>query len=1334
MKRFPTRSQRRQDLATSVRPRWRAARRHRRLLLETLEDRRLLTGATELTNVVPASQVTQFESPLAFTTFRNNAFSILGENSDLRQVDVTFTTTHGHLSLVDMDSINGPTFDQGDGNDDTSFTLRGTIDDVNLALQWLVFQPDSQYSGTASITLQTVDFDPLSETGAESDTDTVSIAVQPADNWADSPSWNTEPGMLDNRFHDTGKLTHQDIQINRVLLAGPNQLLAVGEKDQQLALAQLHRDGTLDTSFGNGGIVTTNLTGTSHAEDLAILPDGRILVVGSESTNSNDSQLVVARYHANGSIDTTFASDGLFKFDWDANDSNEQAYAVSFQANGKIVIAGTGADPQSLLVVQLHSSGVLDPLFGNNGKVSIDLENEAVGTDLVVFDDGTMLVGATVYDENFALVRLDYEGHLVNSWLTEMGDQETVNDLLVYPDGRILLAGQANDHFAIARFQSDGSLDPSFGTEGKVYTAVGDHASAVQRLILQADGKLLAVGQTDNGSDQDFAVVRYHRDGTLDTSFDGDGIRSVPFEGDDIARDILLLEDQSLLVLGGTNGTATALVQLVGDAQPGEVQGKLFHDHNGDGTQNPGEPGLAGWTIFLDLDHDNQLDSGETSMLTATDDPATPDVDETGSYQFTDLVAGHYTVGQIIPEDWLATTPLQEVKTESFDQESAALENGWISNNPVPGVQTIGFSMTSHAGGSTGEGHAFWKRHESPEASYYADTNMVRSVTFDDYFTASGTIEVQNPTASLGDRGYLGFFHSAQDGPDGDSQNVTLAGFSFDENNWSLSFWQTSSGYQSGLGRVDSPTTAITADTDLNFSFSYDPHGGDHGYGLLSGSLGGQQQTVHLTPADRTALQGKSLDAFGLYRPAVNDGNYDQPGIHLYVDELDYRSWADIEVRATETKANIDVGVQNPNQGPQLHLPNSQTVAEDTDLLIQGLSVSDPDAGDEPVRIMLSVLHGTLSLTQTTGLTFQAGDGIANSLITMTGSVASINAAFNGLTYRAQQDYFGTDFLATYVNDLGNRGDGLPLSDSQTLPITVTSVNDAPVAVDDVYQVDENQQLNVPSQGVMVNDHDVENDTLQVITISEPAHGSLVLNSNGSVFYVPDQNFNQTDSFTYQLNDGTDLSNIATVRVNVKTQFVWHNSVNPYDVNGDGAITAQDVIQIINTLNQLGARELPTDRPFPLAPPFYDVNRDGFVSPNDVIAIINLLNEEIQAEAGGGEGEDLSSEIPDPLNPQADIAGISLSSPDGQDLIAEQTSQQLPENVAGVTQVPLADRSTPDWTSNWQRVNDAVNSFTDPQPLRSNLSENDENDIFEQPDWLESLTAQVLDELLHPSR
>ena len=293
-------------------------------------------------------------------------------------------------------------------------------------------------------------------------------------------------------------------------------------------------------------------------------------------------------------------------------------------------------------------------------------------------------------------------------------------------------------------------------------------------------------------------------------------------------------------------------------------------------------------------------------------------------------------------------------------------------------------------------------------------------------------------------------------------------------------------------------------------------------------------------------------------------------------------------------------------------------------------------------------------------------------------------------------------------------------------------MNDAPVAVDDVYQVDENQQLNVPSQGVMVNDHDVENDTLQVITISEPAHGSLVLNSNGSVFYVPDQNFNQTDSFTYQLNDGTDLSNIATVRVNVKTQFVWHNSVNPYDVNGDGAITAQDVIQIINTLNQLGARELPTDRPFPLAPPFYDVNRDGFVSPNDVIAIINLLNEEIQAEAGGGEGEDLSSEIP--VNPQADIAGISLSSPDGQDLIAEQTSQQLPENVAGVTQVPLADRSTPDWTSNWQRVNDAVNSFTDPQPLRSNLSENDENDIFEQPDWLESLTAQVLDELLHPSR
>ncbi|MFP6671236.1 MAG: Ig-like domain-containing protein [Pirellulaceae bacterium] len=1217
MNRSATRLRRRQTGSVAVRRKSRRAHQpwvpqRRRLLLETLEDRRLLAGDMDLANVMPANQATPYEAPLAFSSFRNNHFSIVGEEPDTRQVRVILAATHGHLSLVEVDSINGPVFDFGDGQDDSTFTLRGTIADINLALEWLVFQPDSQYSGTATITLETTDLIPYANLGIQTDSDTVSVTIETADNWTGPPTWNTYPGMLDTRFNDDGTLTISDMHVNRVVETADGQLLVAGEKDNHLAIARLHLDGSLDTTFGNAGIASATLVGNSTAEDVIIQPDGKIVVVGATAIETSDSQLVVARYNADGTLDDSFASSGLYTFDWDNNDTNDHAYAVGLQPNGKIVVTGNSDNPQNILVLQLDSNGQLDPLFNSDGRISLTLNDQAVATDLAVFDDGSIVLGAMILDDSFVLIHVDYPGQVSSTLITDMGAGEVVNDLLIYPDGRILLAGQANDHFALARFNSDGTLDTSFGTAGKVYTTVGATGSQIHRVVLQPDGKLIAVGQASNGVDQDFAVVRYTLDGALDTTFDDDGIRSLAIDGEDVARDIIVLDDLSLLVLGGATGDTTDLVQLMGDVRPGDIQGILFRDHNGNGRQDSGEPGLAGWTVFIDTNHNNQLDNDETSSLTATDDPNTTNADETGRYEFTELSPGYYTIAQIPQQDWLPTTHPQQLKSESFTQENSATENGWVSSNPVPETQTLGHSATSHAGGTSGEARASWKRHAAASASYYADTNFSRPTTADDHWNASGKIEIQNPTGSLGDGGFLGFFNSAMDGPGGESQNITVAGFSFDEGNWSLSLWQTLLGYQSGLQRLDSPTTPITADTSLDFSFHYDPHGGDHGMGLLTGSLGGQEQQIHLTPANRAALQGSTFDAFGLYRPAVNDGNYDQPGIDLYVDELEYQYYSMVEVAANETTSDIDLGNQELNQGPQWQLPGAQVAAEETEFVIQGLSVTDPDAADNPIHVILSVGHGTLTLSQTTGLTVHNGDGNADPQITMTGSLAMINAALNGMKYRGEQNFVGTESLALYANDLGNDGDTGPLTDTKVLPITVTNVNDPPVAVDDEYQVQENQQLDVAAPGVIANDHDIEGDTLQVIMISEPAHGSLILNANGSVAYIPDFNFNQTDSFTYQLNDGTDVSNIATVKVMVKTQFVWHNSVNPYDVNGDGSVTPQDVLQIINTLNQDGSRLLTTDRPLPLVSPFYDVNRDGFVTPSDVLIIINHLNEKLK--------------------------------------------------------------------------------------------------------------------------
>src|SRR5205814_30438 len=105
--------------------------------------------------------------------------------------------------------------------------------------------------------------------------------------------------------------------------------------------------------------------------------------------------------------------------------------------------------------------------------------------------------------------------------------------------------------------------------------------------------------------------------------------------------------------------------------------------------------------------------------------------------------------------------------------------------------------------------------------------------------------------------------------------------------------------------------------------------------------------------------------------------------------------------------------------------------------------------------------------------------------------------------------------------------------ESSTERITTTSVNDAPVSVNDSYTTAEETTLNVAAPGVLINDSDVDGDTLSAVLVSQPTHGSLTLNSNGSFSYVPAANYNGADSFTYKANDGQADSGIATVSITI---------------------------------------------------------------------------------------------------------------------------------------------------------------------------------------------------------
>lgn len=182
------------------------------------------------------------------------------------------------------------------------------------------------------------------------------------------------------------------------------------------------------------------------------------------------------------------------------------------------------------------------------------------------------------------------------------------------------------------------------------------------------------------------------------------------------------------------------------------------------------------------------------------------------------------------------------------------------------------------------------------------------------------------------------------------------------------------------------------------------------------------------------------------------------------------------------------------------------TVTEDTPLTIAapGVLANDSDANSDPLTasIVTPAGHGTAGLNADGSFTYTP------------------NANFDGsdsFTYRA---YDGTAF-----------------SNTATVGITVTAVNDTPVAANDNYTVNEDTALIVPAAGVLTNDSDVEGDALAAVLVSGPSHGSLTLNANGSFTYTPTFNFNGSDSFTYCANDGALDSTVTTVVITV-------NSVN----------------------------------------------------------------------------------------------------------------------------------------------------------------------------------------------
>ena len=405
-------------------------------------------------------------------------------------------------------------------------------------------------------------------------------------------SASAAPGGLDTTFGSNGKVKtdfnrNNDLAYGMALQSDGKVIVAgisfagISAEGGDFAVARYNTNGTLDTSFGVGGKVTTDFGLTETASSVVVQSDGKIIVAGGTYPifPSADGQFALARYNSNGSLDTSFGDNGLVRTTFSS--SGCYASALALQPDGKIIAAGTNyidfSSNSDFAVARYNSNGTLDTSFGTSGLVSTEFNGmlDAASSVLIQSDGKIVAVGsasssATFYD--FALVRYLSNGRLDTTFGTAgkvSTDFGGANLDIAYagalqPDGKIVAAGTTSDRsgsktpFAVARYNSNGTLDTSFSSDGRTSVDFGGYFQAVYQVLIQPDGKIVAAGYPNSeGSDSDFLLARLNSNGSVDTTFGAAGKVRTSFGDLNGGANAAVLQPDGKIVAAGFQATQT---------------------------------------------------------------------------------------------------------------------------------------------------------------------------------------------------------------------------------------------------------------------------------------------------------------------------------------------------------------------------------------------------------------------------------------------------------------------------------------------------------------------------------------------------------------------------------------------------------------------------------------------------------------------------------------------------------------------------------------------------------------------------------------------------------
>lgn len=345
-----------------------------------------------------------------------------------------------------------------------------------------------------------------------------------------------ENGSLDKSFDTDGIVTTaisgSNLRAYSVALQKDGKILAAGSSSigvtEVMILVRYNVNGSLDTSFNHSGILTSAIGAVfTEVYAIAIQKDGKIVMTGAVSNDAVDFNIAVIRFNSDGTLDNTFDVDGIVVTD--LGSLYDFANTLVIQGDGKIVVTAyskTQATRGLMVVVRYSSDGSLDNTFDQDGKLyTIIVNSSARANSIVLQSDQKLVLGAATDNGNglgYVLARYNTDGSVDTTFDTDgyvfsssFGSFiELAYTVALQSDEKILVTGYRSDasgqNFMIKRYHKDGSIDDSFGQEGKVITDFGNADDEAKAIALQSDDKIIVAGISFKAGITDFAIARYN--------------------------------------------------------------------------------------------------------------------------------------------------------------------------------------------------------------------------------------------------------------------------------------------------------------------------------------------------------------------------------------------------------------------------------------------------------------------------------------------------------------------------------------------------------------------------------------------------------------------------------------------------------------------------------------------------------------------------------------------------------------------------------------------------------------------------------------------------------